>query len=191
MLNCFSLAQADAHVTKELLEIDGFPIESLVEMLKPDEYQAALATDSGLKEFDRLLRASYTAARENGFEFKKDTFGGYGLFYVGDEIISPKRAHPVKVLSSVLCYVEKIPKEALSSFKDIFIFRKTESCSFDRVMLGTTRFANHSCNPNCRYTLKEVNSRRCIQLEVLKNISKNDEITVFYGPNFFGDGNQD
>ena len=191
MLKCFSLAQADAHVTKELLEIDGFPIESLVEMLKPDEYQAALATDSVLKEFDRLLRVSYTAARENGFEFKKDTFGGYGLFYVGDEIISPKRAHPVKVLSSVLGYVEKIPKEALSSFKDISIFRKTESCSFDRVMLGTTRFANHSCNPNCRYTLKEVNSRRCIQLEVLKNISKNDEITVFYGPNFFGDGNQD
>ena len=60
MLKCFSLAQADAHVTKELLEIDGFPIESLVEMLKPDEYQAALATDSVLKEFDRLLRDNLT-----------------------------------------------------------------------------------------------------------------------------------
>ena len=117
MLKCFSLAQADAHVTKELLETDGFPIESLVEMLNSDEYQAALATDSVMKKFDRLLRVSYTAARENGFEFKKDKFGGYGLFYVGDKMISPKRCHHVKVLSSVLGHVEKNPKEALSSFK--------------------------------------------------------------------------
>ena len=190
MLKCFSLAQADAHVTKELIETEVVQVQSLVEMLSQSEYRKALSTDPVLKEFDRLLRENYGAARESNFEFKKDSFGGCGLYYVGDEVISPKNSHPVKVLPSVIGFVEKIPKEALSSFKDISIFRKTDSCSFDRVMLGSTRFANHSCKPNCRFILKEINSRRCIQLEVIKNIFKNDEITVFYGSNFFGEGNQ-
>ena len=58
-------------------------------------------------------------------------------------------------------------------------------------MLAATRFNNHCCRPNCRYILRNLNSHRCIQLEVLKPINKNDEITVFYGDNFFGEGNQD
>ena len=88
-------------------------------------------------------------------------------------------------------YIEKIPNDILSSFKEISIFKKTDSCSFDRVILGATRFANNYCCPNCRYILRNLNSRRCIQLEVLKPINKNDEITDFFGDKFFGEGNQD
>ena len=191
MLRCLSLAQADAKITKELIEIDGCIVETLVEMLSPAEYMEALTTDSGLQEFDALLRDSYNAALENNFVFKEDAYGGYGLFYVGENQLRPRKSHPVKMLPSVIGFVEKIPQDSLASFKDISIFRKTDACSFDRVMLGPTRFANHSCQPNCRYALKEVHSRRCIQLEILEPINKNDEITVSYGINFFGEGNQD
>ena len=102
-----------------------------------------------------------------------------------------KNSHPVKVLPSIVGYIEKIPDDILSSFKEIWTFKKTDSCLFDRVMLGATWFANHCWRPNCRYILRNLNSRRCIQLEVLKPIDKKDEITVFYGANFFGEGNQD
>ena len=56
MLKCFSLAQADAKVTKEIIEIDGYPVEPVVEMLSSAEYRDALSTDSCLMEFDSLLR---------------------------------------------------------------------------------------------------------------------------------------
>ena len=56
-------------------------------------------------------------------------------------------------------------------------------------MLGATRFANHCCRPNCRHILRNLNLRRYIQLEVLKPINKNCEIT--YSDSFFGEGNQD
>ena len=140
-------------------------------MLSPAEYMEALTTDSGLQEFDALLRDSYNAALENNFVFKEDAYGGYGLFYVGENQLRPRKSHPVKMLPSVIGFVEKIPQDSLASFKDISIFRKTDACSFHRVMLGPTRFANHSCQPNCRYALNEV--------------------TVSYGINFFGEGNQD
>ena len=162
MLRCLGVAQADAKITKELIENDGCIVETLVEMLSPAEYMEALTTDSGLQEFDALLRDSYNAALENNFVFKEDAYGGYRLFYVGENQLRPRKSHPVKMLPSVIGLVEKIPQDSLASFKDISIFRKTDACSFDRVMLGPTRFANHSCQPNCRYALKEVHSRRCI-----------------------------
>ena len=72
MLKCFSLDQADAKVTKEIIEIDGYPVEPVVEMLSSAEYRDALSTDSCLMEFDSLLRESYRVAIENKFVFKRD-----------------------------------------------------------------------------------------------------------------------
>ena len=159
MLRCLRLAQADAKITQELIENDGCIVETLVEMLSPAEYREALTTDSGLQEFDALLKDSYNAAIENNFVFKEDAYAGYGLFYVGENQLSPLKSHPVKMLPSVIVFVEKIPQDSLASFQDISIFRKADACSFEWVMLGPTRFANHSCQPNCRYALKEVHSR--------------------------------
>ena len=76
MLKCFSLAQADAKVTKEIFEIDGYPVEPVVEMLSSAEYRDALSTDSCLMEFDSLLRESYRVAIENKCVFKRDLYGG-------------------------------------------------------------------------------------------------------------------
>ena len=49
MLKCFSLAQADAHITKELIETEVVQVQSLVEMLSHSEYRKALGTDPVLK----------------------------------------------------------------------------------------------------------------------------------------------
>ena len=191
MLKCFSLAQADAHVTKEIIEVNNHPVEPLVQILSANEYREALGRNFALFEFDGLLRDAYQTALANNFSFKQDWFGGYGLFYVGEKTFQTRKSRPLQILPSIVGFIEKISSESLASFKDISIFRKTDACKFDRVMLGPTRFANHSCKPNCRFVLREVNSRRCIQLEILCPIEKNDDITVSYGNDFFGEGNQD
>ena len=56
-------------------------------------------------------------------------------------------------------------------------------------MVGPVRFANHSCNPNAEYVASYYRNRKCVKLKALKNIAPGDEITVFYGNDFFGEGN--
>ena len=68
MLRCFNLAQADAHVTNELLETEVVQVQSLVEMLSHSEYRRVLGFDPVLKKIDRLLRENYGAAKESNFE---------------------------------------------------------------------------------------------------------------------------
>ena len=111
------------------------------------------------------------------------------MFYRGNKTLE-KRQHD-RTLPSIIGVLEKIPTELLSTFPYVSIFTKTRVCEYDRVMLGPTRFANHSCRPNCRYVLKEINSMQCIQLEIVNTIYTGDEITVSYGDGFFGEGNQD
>ena len=107
MLKCFSLAQADAEFTTEIIEIDGYPFERVVEMLSSAEYRDALSTDSCLMEFDSLIRESYRVAIEKKFVFKRDLYGGYGLFYVGEDQINAQsdqlRSIKISAISGWVC----------------------------------------------------------------------------------------
>ena len=42
MLKCFSLAEADAHVTNEIIEVNKNPVEPLVKILSANEYREVL-----------------------------------------------------------------------------------------------------------------------------------------------------
>ena len=53
---------------------------------------------------------------------------------------------------------------------------------------GLCRFANHDCKANAR--LNVTSARRC-EVVAERDIRLGDEITVNYGPNFFGVGNED
>ncbi|XP_060854896.1 uncharacterized protein LOC132932982 [Metopolophium dirhodum] len=57
----------------------------------------------------------------------------------------------------------------------------------DMLFLGPAAFCNHSCNPNC--TLKCIVKKETGVLAV-KNIKANEEITVFYGQNYFENNNE-
>ena len=54
---------------------------------------------------------------------------------------------------------------------------------------GAVRFANHFCSPNCRYQITEWKRRKFVKLQIVKEILSFDEITVFYGDSYFGEGN--
>ena len=58
-------------------------------------------------------------------------------------------------------------------------------------MVGSVRFANHSCEPNCSYRISEHKSKSCVRLVVVKPIMPEDEVNVFYGSDFFGKNNCD
>ena len=80
MLKCFSLAQGDANLTKKIFEIDGYLDEPVVEMLSSAENRDAMSPGSDIIECDSLLLESNRVAIESKFVFKRDLYGGYGLF---------------------------------------------------------------------------------------------------------------
>ena len=52
--------------------------------------------------------------------------------------------------------------------------------------LGPGRFVNHDCDPNCQLTAK---SGMSMTFKVVREIQVGEELTTFYGPNYFGLGN--
>ena len=191
MLRCFAIAQADAHVTKSLVQSSSLDVKAMVEMWSSETYAERLKLDFKLLEYDTLLRCCYIDAKEACFTFKPDQFGGYGLFYDGKQSLCSSTSFRKNYLPSIVGYVEKIPAALVGCFADISLFEKTDLCKFDRIMVGATRFANHSCRPNCKYTIFDSGKRKAIKLEILKQVNPGDEITVFYSSQkFFGEGNQ-
>ena len=49
---------------------------------------------------------------------------------------------------------------------------------------NNTRFINHSCEPNCRYESWRCGDEFMVYVVTIKNIAKNQELTVSYGSAF-------
>ena len=97
---------------------------------------------------------------------------------------------PTKHLPAITGYLENIPDSSIDCFADISVFRKTEICKLNRIMVGATRFANHSCRPICRYNIANVGRRKVIKLEMLLPINCGHKITAIYSSEyFFGNAN--
>ena len=122
--------------------------------------------------------------------FEQDNYGWYELIYTGGKTLNPGKFLPTKHLPANTGYLEKLPDSSIDCFADISVFRKTDICKFDRIMVGATRFANHSCRPNCKNNIANVGRRKVIKLEMLMPINCGHKITVFYtSEDFFGNGN--
>ncbi|KAF9215363.1 Histone-lysine N-methyltransferase set9 [Podila verticillata] len=78
---------------------------------------------------------------------------------------------------------EKDLEKKTSDFSVIRTSRRG-TCLF----LGPARFVNHDCDPNCNFMPVGAD---VICFKTLKPIDVNEEITTYYGDNYFGVGNQE
>ncbi|KAI8909292.1 hypothetical protein DFJ77DRAFT_117091 [Powellomyces hirtus] len=68
-------------------------------------------------------------------------------------------------------------------FSVMFSTKKDCNCLF----LGPARFVNHDCDPNCKFFVTDRSNQICFK--VVKEIHVGEELTTFYGKDYFGVGN--
>ena len=79
-----------------------------------------------------------------GFKFLPDNFGGFGLFKNTGKTLKPS----LEALSPFhVGPIESVPQELQNEMSDLSVMRG-ELERDEPVLLGTIRFANHSCSPN-------------------------------------------
>lgn len=65
------------------------------------------------------------------------------------------------------------------------MFSTMKKCS--KLCLGPASYLNHDCVPNCRWVVG--GPKNMVTLECIADVSVDQELTVSYGANFFGDDN--
>ncbi|KAJ3020822.1 UNVERIFIED_CONTAM: hypothetical protein HDU68_009952 [Siphonaria sp. JEL0065] len=104
-------------------------------------------------------------------------------------IISTKKWRAGDEIRHCTGYIAELTEQdedhlANRDFSVMYSTRKGCMCLF----LGPARFVNHDCQPNCKFIPTGANS---ICFKVLKDIQIGEEITTFYGGDYFGEGNRE
>ncbi|KAI0980433.1 hypothetical protein GJ496_007161 [Pomphorhynchus laevis] len=99
----------------------------------------------------------------------------------------PKDSRLIYLLGTISKMSKREESELLIPGQNDFsvMFSTRRKCS--QLWLGPAAYINHDCSANCMFVSNGPNSA-CVQ--ALKEIFPGDEITCFYGENFFGEENE-
>lgn len=97
------------------------------------------------------------------------------LWKAGDEI---------KAINGFIAELSDADEVSLASrdFSVMFSSKRGKMCLFT----GPARFMNHDCVPNCKFIPL---FRQEISFKIIKDIAVGEELTTFYGADYFGDEN--
>ena len=171
-----SLALCDGFAAKKFVSTSGRTASTLIQL--PDF--STFEKNATKNEFDllRRLESLYEETVEAGYKFFPDEFGGHSL-----KTLRNRQAN--QVLTAPAGIMAKIKPADEHNFDDLSTIAPTQMCKYPRLVAGSIRFVNSSCNPNCKYEFTSLNGLPCFKLKTLKAIEAADEITVYYGKEFF------
>ncbi|KAI5287860.1 Histone-lysine N-methyltransferase set9 [Ascosphaera aggregata] len=161
---------------------------SLLELPPLKKFVARL---SGIKErewFHRHLR-KYINIYLPDCPFEVTTTNRYTIT-VYEAAVSARRfihgGETIKGLTGTLVAMTREEEEHLDMTRRDFSIVMSSRRKMPSIFLGPARFANHDCNANCKLVMR---SSETMEVVAIRDIDIDEEITVTYGDNYFGEDN--
>ena len=168
------LAQCDFFAVESLVQTSDRPAMKTIEPLRKSIFQRKLANNTNWKETFDVVCSAYGNLSPN-FKICHDNFGGYRLMYKGTQALSPST-----VLKRVpVGFIAAVPEGVVTDLSVMASERTGEQF----ILLGSIRFVNSDCSPNCEYDFSS--EYGIVQLRVRRRINPGEELFVKYGPEFF------
>lgn len=106
-------------------------------------------------------------------------------------VLSQRPIQPQETIVELIGVTAPLSEQVVSSFtatKSDFSLIVSPYGNSVHLLLGPLRFVNHSCRPNCRMRWKQAAE---VHLQAIKPIDVSEELTVYYGPEYFGEENDE
>lgn len=185
-VDCELLIQIDQLVAQEF--VPGEPPRSMVEMMPSDELRRMIEANKLLHKMYLTFEKIYKETDATGVKIKHDKFGGYGLFNESGSCLN------CGVIDFPVGLLRVVPQElmARSDWMPVSVMEGLRNRSKVHALIGSIRFANHSCLNNCVFDMRfGFEKLPCVRLKVIKPIKSGEELLVSYGEDFFGNDNED
>ena len=105
-------------------------------------------------------------------------------------VVAKKKFRPKAVISGLQGFTETVSDDELTEDMSFSVFAPTTNFKSTRIMLGPASFVNHECNPNARYVVSGEKNKTIISIQAIRTVEIDEEISVFYSPDYFGDNNR-
>lgn len=179
-----SIILHDIVVAKDLQKAEN----ALLNIPGMKKYLDGLSTGREKEWFRRHLR-KYMAIYLPDCPFEVTTTNRYTITTCEAAVCARKfinAGETIKGLSGTLVGMTKDEEDILDSSRKDFSIVMSSRKKAPSLFLGPARFANHDCNANAKLVMR---SSETMEIVATRDIDIDDEITVTYGEDYFGEDN--
>ena len=176
----------DAELTEKLIDCQTLETHKLC---FHSDFQSLLMRDPKAKALYTQMFKSYLDSLENVSFLTTSKYEPQDGF-TQMRVVAKKKFRPKTVISGLEGFTETVSDDELTEDMSFSVFAPTNNFKSTRIMLGPASFVNHECNPNARYVVSGEKNKTIISIQTTRTIEIDEEISVFYSPDYFGDNNR-
>ena len=176
----------DAELTEKLIDCQTLETHKLC---FHSDFQSLLLRDPKAKALYTQMFKSYLDSLENVSFLTTSKYEPQDGF-TQMRVVAKKKFRPKTVISGLEGFTETVSDDELTEDMSFSVFAPTNNFKSTRIMLGPASFVNHECNPNARYVVSGEKNKTIISIQAIRTVEIDEEISVFYSPDYFGDNNR-
>ena len=176
----------DAELTEKLIDCQTLETHKLC---FHSDFQSLLLRDPKAKALYTQMFKSYLDSLENVSFLTTSKYEPQDGF-TQMRVVAKKKFRPKTVISGLEGFTETVSDDELTEDMSFSVFAPTNNFKSTRIMLGPASFVNHECNPNARFVVSGEKNKTIISIQAIRTVEIDEEISIFYSPDYFGDNNR-
>ena len=176
----------DAELTEKLIDCQTLETHKLC---FHSGFQSLLLRDPKAKALYTQMFKSYLDSLENVSFLTTSKYEPQDGF-TQMRVVAKKKFRPKTVISGLEGFTETVSDDELTEDMSFSVFAPRNNFKSTRIMLGPASFVNHECNPNARYVVSGEKNKTIISIQAIRTVEIDEEISIFYSPDYFGDNNR-